>query len=340
MDASRNHDVARFDASRIMAKVVDRFSTYRRMAGGLLSRGVSPLQIMRTQYPLALPTASVPPIVTVALTNVCNLRCVYCTSPLHELERGFMTEETFSALLQSLRRNGYDRLRLVGNGEATLHPEFVPWIGALAESVRYLSIVTNGHWHRASRERIIEALALCDLVEVSVEGDRAESYESSRLGGDFRELLGNLSRLKEYRDASGAGTQINLRLMMRPSDEERKARLLDFWSAYGDCVMPQYVVQRPQLSSIDDVYQPSHRLDDSVPRCPLIFKDLGVEWNGTVPLCYMSATQSDSDGIILGNIRDHDLKDLWHHSVLRHYRRAHRLRQVETVPVCRGCTSA
>lgn len=329
-----------FDASRKLAKIRDRFTTYQRMATRLLAKGISPAQVLRTQFPYALATAAAPPIVTIALTNICNLKCVYCTSPLGQLQRGFMEDCTFQNLLKHLKSCSIDRLRIVGNGEATLHPRFSEMIVALSQSVKYLSIVTNGQWSPRFREGTIAALMNCDLVEVSVESDDKDTYESSRIGGSFDLLLENLALLKKARDLKAASLQINVRLMMRPSERPQKARLLGFWAPYADSVMPQYIVQRTQLSAGADVYRPLHQATDSFPRCPLIFKDISIEWDGNVPLCCMSATQTESGGVFLGNINEDSLLGLWRHPVLESYRAGHRKRQTADIPICRGCTSA
>src|SRR5262245_18741686 len=38
--------------------------------------------LLRKQFPFLLPDPVVPPSVSVEFTNICNLRCPYCTSPL------------------------------------------------------------------------------------------------------------------------------------------------------------------------------------------------------------------------------------------------------------------
>jgi wyosine [tRNA(Phe)-imidazoG37] synthetase (radical SAM superfamily) len=62
------------------------------------------------------------------------------------------------------------RVRVVGNGESTLHPEFTGFIRALGRTVPYVSVLTNGQWKRPME--IINAMleSPVSMVEFSVDG--------------------------------------------------------------------------------------------------------------------------------------------------------------------------
>ena len=64
-----------------------------------------------------------------------------------------------------------------------------------------------------------------------------------------------------------------------------------------------------------------------------------VNWNGDVPLCCYSLAQYGPPGFMLGNVNDGGLHDMWNGPILRTYRKAHRERIHELMPICRGCAA-
>jgi MoaA/NifB/PqqE/SkfB family radical SAM enzyme len=97
-------------------------------------------------------------------------------------------------------------------------------------------------------------------------------------------------------------------------------------------------VQRPELPP-GDAFDAVQRVAAQYPRCTLPFKELTVTWTGDVPLCQFSAAQLGEPGLLLGNLRDVSLAELWQGRLIRDYRVAHRRRDEKSMPMCRGCAS-
>lgn len=323
------------DNTRRLARIANRWQSYPR----ILLHAVPhvPLSTLaRTQFPFVLPDAPVPPILTVELTNYCNLRCGYCTSPLALRPRGFMTESTIARLEAQIAEAGITRVRLVGNGEPTLHPRFAEYVRRLAAATRFLSMVTNG---RSLPDAVIDAIleAPVRLVEFSAQGTTKEAYESTRVGGDYDRFRESLLRLKARRDERGAATLINIRVMVCPSDRDREGEIVEHWKPFADTVMRQYVLQRRELPPDPDAYLSRQHARDEYPRCTLPFKDLGVLWTGEVPLCMRSQEQVGEPGLLLGNVNTATIRELWTSSTMKQYRQAHRGRDTARMPICAGC---
>jgi hypothetical protein len=122
--------------------------------------------------------------------------------------------------------------------------------------------------------------------------------------------------------------------MVRPSETPVIDRLLAFWRRYGDVVSTQ------RLQDYFDQHGDSFVRGkvEEYPPCSLPFRSLGVSWDGSVPLCRVSAFQTGTtDGLVLGNIHDTTLAEIWHGEVLRQYREGHRRQRPELMPVCRNC---
>ena len=222
-----------YDNTDRVVRIFHGFGVNRRRSWHMWRRGVPAREILRTQFPLIEPNPSRPAVVTVEFTNYCNLRCVYCTNPLGLRPRGFMSRETFERVLEAVRQLGVRRVRAVGNGEPTLHPEFTSFIRALGRTVPYVSVVTNGQWKCPIE--IINAMleSPVSMVEISVDGGNKEGYEKSRLGGCFERLIENLTLLKTSKRTLRSQTITNIRLMLRPSESAVEKTLMAFWRNYA-----------------------------------------------------------------------------------------------------------
>jgi MoaA/NifB/PqqE/SkfB family radical SAM enzyme len=282
--------------------------------------------------PTYVPAA--PVTIGIELTNACQLRCPHCDAqhPAIRGKAGYMREDTFVKLRDQLRALRLRNLRLIGGGEPLLHPRFAEWVPQLRGLASLVSVTTNGQ--RLTPENTRAALEALDVIEVSVASDHAEGFQRSRTGGDFDELLENLERLRVLRRQLRSRTRLHVRVMIRPSELRHVDRLLAFWSRYGDAVSTQRL--QDYFGQDGDVFV--RGVVEMYPRCALPFRALGVGWDGEVPLCRTSAFQvGDPQGLRLGNVHDMTLAEIWDSTVIRQYRDAHRERDLDRMPTCRGC---
>jgi MoaA/NifB/PqqE/SkfB family radical SAM enzyme len=325
-----------FDNTNRLSRISRRRYYYLRLVLSALFR-VRCVDMLRSHFAFLLPDMQRPAYITIEFTNICNLRCPYCTSPLRLRKQGIMNEDVFTALVQQIKTLGVGRVRIVGNGEATLHPRFNEMIRRLAQACEYLTIVTNGQ--RLDLETITNMLsAPVRLIEVSVDSNCKDQYERMRVGGSFDKLLTNLVLLKQTRNKMNAPALINVRAMIHPSERVNESNILEFWRPFGDTVIPQYLEDEGLAGEVptDDLFL--HSLPERYPRCALPLKTMGVMWNGDVPLCDFSEKQTHNpNGLSLGNITEDSLQNLWNHKIMRQYRQGHRDRDVSKIPICRGC---
>lgn len=278
-----------------------------------------------------------PSTVGIELTNVCQLRCAHCDAqhPMIRGTSGYMSDDTFAHLVKHLRALRTRNLHVIGGGEPTLHPKFAEFLYRLHGLAPFISVTTNGL--RLPDRSARAALRVLDVLEISVASDNAVGYARSRGGADFNRLLGNLATLRSLRDRIGSRTTIQIRVMLRPSERAATLSLLRFWSRHGDVVSTQML--QNYFEQPGDAYPRAHV--EGFPSCVMPFRMLDVSWNGDVPLCRGSAHQTrSSDGILLGNIHNTSLAEMWHGPLIAQYREGHRRRAGELMPICRGCPDA
>jgi sulfatase maturation enzyme AslB (radical SAM superfamily) len=117
----------RFDRIRYLRNIY-----WKLVSKGLYKIGVT--EMIRTQFPYYLPDTDIPPSLNVEFTNHCQLQCTYCTSPLKLRPTGFMSEDTFENLNDQIVVYNIKRIRVVGNGEPTVHPQFPRMIRQLSKT--------------------------------------------------------------------------------------------------------------------------------------------------------------------------------------------------------------
>ena len=337
-----NSSSPKHDNTNRLKRILRNFNTYGRMSAHMIRHGIPLYDIARSQFPMVSKRPKRPVLFTIEFTNLCNLRCVYCSSSRGTREKGMMEAATFSRVADGIKQLGIPRVRVVGGGEPTLHPEFDRFVRELASSTRYLSVLSNGNWKKPhdTIRHLLEAPV--DLIEISVEGMTKEVYERSSRRGNFSALLENLKLLKKERDDTGSKSHINLRIMTRPSDRGNRHALTAFWKPYCDTMLFQRLVRFRDLEGVEDLedlFEPAQRDMEAYPNCSLPFKAMEVNWNGNVPLCCYSVAQYGPPGFLLGNIKEDNLPDLWNGDIMRTYRKAHRERNEDLMPICKGCAA-
>ena len=286
-------------------------------------------ELIRTQFPFLLTDAPVPPMISVELTNHCNLRCGYCTNPTSLRPRGMMGETTFARSLDEIRAGEVYFVALCGNGEPTLHPRFPEYVSRLSQVAPYLSVTSN--WQRIDDEIATAVLKGVRELNISVDGFTEAVYERRRPGSSFPRLLDNLRRLRELQWTTRSRALINIRVMIATTDRESEQDILNFWRPYANVVSRQRILDFG--AGVNGSFIPIRE-----GRCTLTLRKLDVHWNGVVNLCGYSWMQTgEPEGVVLGNIEQTSLSAMWNSALMEQYREGHRTRREELIPVCRGC---
>src|SRR5437764_15329507 len=90
-----------------------------------------------------------PPIVIVANTTVCNLRCVHCPQGQGYPEREdykatYMTWDVFKKAIDEVAENKITMLRFASDGESIIHPQFLDQVAYVkAKGISPLDLTTN-----------------------------------------------------------------------------------------------------------------------------------------------------------------------------------------------------
>lgn len=327
-----------FNNSNRLYRIFVRLSSYQKLFAHAISYGISLKSLAISQFPYLFKDAIEPPIVSLEFTNYCNLKCLYCTSSYEKRKKGFMSDEVFDAVYNSLKGMKPTRIQIVGNGESTIHPKFDEYISKLSKIKHYVSIVTNGNFIKEdTAEKLISSNL--KLIDFSIDAGGKEEYEKSRKNGNYDKVIESLLKLKAAKKKYHSDCVVNIRIMVRPSQMSLYKKEMKFWKKYADRVMPQFLVHINNTEYSHDLFKPIQKNHNSYPKCSLPFKHIEVRHNGDVLLCYHSAYQlKDEEGLKIDNVLNKNILQLWNSSIMKQYRNAHRKRKENDMPICLGCS--
>jgi len=276
------------------------------------------------KFPNSFPIMEFPTCVSVEPTNKCNFSCNHCRRTTMNRPLGSMEVELFEKIVHEVSvHRSVRELKLVGSGEPAIHPRFRELMALLAHQGIPTVVYTNGSLLQLYPHREVLGWGL-ETVVVSVDGLDAPSHERFKLGSNYVSLRKAIMDFYKYRKSSRRRSPvIEIRHLMVPN--ETVAQLLQFrrtWMGCADTVSFDYLEPAAGLLEIED---------PSRPRCRVVRRELGIQWDGAVPLC--SGYHHD----YLGNVRYSTISELWRHSRLEYLRQCHMLRDFAQVPVCLRC---
>jgi len=126
-------------------------------------------------------------------TNQCNLKCRTCLRNTWDEAEGFMTEATFTRIMDGVKRLSYPpKVFFGGLGEPLMHPniiEMITWAKSLGSNVE---LITNGTLLGPGMALKLLKSGL-DMLWVSLDGATPEGYADVRLGARLPQVIKNVA---------------------------------------------------------------------------------------------------------------------------------------------------
>jgi MoaA/NifB/PqqE/SkfB family radical SAM enzyme len=130
-------------------------------------------------------------------TNRCNLECRTCMRNVWDEPLGQMRRETFSRIIEGLKLfSPPPTIFFGGFGEPLAHPKIVEMITQAKTLGSSVELITNGTLlNKDLSKRLIEVGL--DMLWVSLDGAKPESYADVRLGAALPEVISNLAAFRD-----------------------------------------------------------------------------------------------------------------------------------------------
>ena len=173
--------------------------------------------------------ASMPDVVSLHTTEICNLRCIMCRRSVEKGEQK-LDRSRLADCLEQLFPTA--RLAIVAGflGE----PMLSDWDLIVAAADRHgvgIDLVTNGSMMDLDHYR--RARPVLNRLNISVDSGRRETYERIRAGASFARLLRNLEAIREERKARPDGVWISLSAVVMRSNIDELPEFVGFAAAMG-----------------------------------------------------------------------------------------------------------
>jgi len=276
-----------------------------------------------SKFPLHLDIESV---------SVCNLRCPFCattTKMWGQDKKGYMDFSLFKKIIDISSENGLCAIKLSLRGEPLLHP-MLPEMVKYAKKSDIMDVYFNTNAILLN-ENMIERLidARLDRISISIEGYKKEFYKKYRVGAKFERLFENVVRLKEIRDRRRSlFPQIRIQTVLFEELKPDFGRYVEFWKDYADEV--SYLDKREETKYVEDG-KPANWA------CPFLWQRMTILWDGTILPCLMHGVK-DFSSMILGNVADCSIKDLWKGKKENQFRELHKSGKSHEIMACGHCS--
>lgn len=170
---------------------------------------------------------SKPRILTLELTNKCNLKCKMCEYK-NVKKHWEITENVYDELINLMP---YLEHLILQGGEVFLYKNIKQLLSVAVKEKVSIEIVTNG---LLLSEEIIKLLMDGkNIITFSIDSIIKDTYEKIRVGGNFDRLIGNLNKLFELKKTKANGIILRLHMVVMKSNYNEIENIINFAGKYG-----------------------------------------------------------------------------------------------------------
>lgn len=275
-----------------------------------------------------------PCTIEIELTNFCNFDCIFCPNAVHIREKGIMSFQTFKNIIDEVEN--FKRIYIVfsGFGESLLDREMIDKLDYLYEKriASHVELVTNGF---LLTEKMCQSLCkrkLVDVLNISVDAAGAETYRKIHAFDGFSVVMQNLEYLNRIKKTNNQSYPfVSVRFKTFSFNKGQFSEFVKKFNPIANEIKAYVNIFRWPESEI--------KIDSIEERkfirivCPNLWEGIRINWNGDVVLCCM-----DYEGkVVLGNINEQTLINIWNGSQIQNYRDRHKKFQFNYLKICRDC---
>lgn len=291
-----------------------------------------------------------PLIIRISPCCVCNFQCEYCTQSIPEMRLAYLKMGTKGMLDYQLFKRIIDEISnafgfvkkivLVGMGEPLLNPQISEMVAYISEkqAAAHTEIITNGVYlsHEMSK-RLIDAKLSCLRISVNGLSD-ADYLKHCGVSVNFAQYVDQIRYFYESRGQ----TQLYIKIMNYMVEKpEKKGLFFKLFGPISDITNVEYlrrvdenidveaIAGNPEMLNYTQLG--TEKIQTSI--CPDPYYTLQFDESGRVLPCCQKLY--NMNGIVLGNIKDSSLHDIWIQKSYMFQRQM--LDGVQGIPVCKDC---
>ena len=237
--------------------------------------------------------------------STCNMNCPMCYRDQLK-ETGQMDFDLFKKAVDECAANNVFSIRLSWRGETLTHPKIKDMIAYAASKIKNVSFLTNSFF---LDEDMIDCFIKNNLSYVAVSFDGIGNvYESIRHPAEFKKNYQRLATLqKEKEKANTKLPQVRLCTIWPAIKNDPEA----YYQTMKE--VSDYIVCNPYIN----FKGPMKIKSDFI--CQYPWERIVIGFNGDAQCC----TGWNADDIILGNVHERSIYDMWHSNRMNEIRKLH-----------------
>ena len=281
-------------------------------------------------FPLKNIVDDYPPYLQIEPSSICNYRCVFCfetDKTFTNKKNGFMGTmdiDLFKTIIDQAENN-IEFISIASRGEPLVNKNIDKMLEYTEGKFLNLKLNTNAS---LLNEKFIHAILSGGVKTVVFSADAAEEklYAKLRVNGELKKVVKNIELFNDIRQKSYPKSKIISRVSgVKFNDEQSIDTMESFWKKMVD-----------QVAFVD--YNPWENIYDKDPSdiskpCSDLWRRMFIWWDGKVNPC-------DSDyksKLVVGNINDNNISELWKSDKYREYRRLHISNSRKNLHPCNNC---
>ncbi|KAF5083719.1 Radical SAM superfamily protein [anaerobic digester metagenome] len=247
---------------------------------------------------------SFPKVVLLDTITHCNLRCSMCGHPFMTRKKGKMSMPLFKKIIDEIESfDPNTRVWMVYYGEALMLKYKLLWMINYAKNKGLTDIVLNSNGTLLTEEMAIGLIdSGLDAIYIGIDAFNQGTYEKLRVGGDYDNVVKNVSRLLELKTELGvAHPEVYVQFVEMEDNFDQIEDFKKFWSERGAIVKI-----RPKVTWAGTV-EPFKMVEKQRYPCHWGMQSFNILWDGKVTLCAV-----DYDGkFIAGDVSKQSIREIW-----------------------------
>jgi hypothetical protein len=265
---------------------------------------------------------SLPEIVQIESTNICNAKCVFCPRDEMHRKQGVMSFDLYRKIVDECAELGVTHIRVHNYGEPFIDRRLVEKVRyAKQKGIQEVGMISNGSLITDEVARGMIAAGL-DAINISVDASGREVFEATRLGLKYDKVIANIERLVRIRAEMSARRPKLILSFVRQNNSADEQAFIEHWKRVADKI---------HVTDLHNWAGTLHTTSDVNYPCYRPWLTFTILWDGRVSLCC-----ADFDGrTVLGDLNTSTIQEIWNAEPYRAVRREHL--NSGGPDICRAC---
>ena len=270
------------------------------------------------------------------LMHGCNYACAICHSAKWTNKK--IDLDILRSIMKEAKEHGLCSCSFGMDSESFLDKELLFQAIEMAAEAGVMDILigTNGLLLDEETAKRIISSDVVSLIKISIDAVTEETYKKIRCSNKFKQVEDNVIRMVNLRDKMGASLpQIRVSFCKSYANMDEEKAFIEKWEPIVDQVDIQ------NYSNLVGIFQDTDKgkkIESDTCRDP--FRRVAILADGTVQCCCNNYEEIQPE-IILGNVKDGSIYDLWHSDKMKKIQDVFLTRDQASYPgYCQRCLNS